>query len=84
MAGGDLDRPVPDIGTPAAAAGASARRSTRTAATGAHDATPRRRGSHRTIPVIPGYEITGEPEPRRHGRRLQGPPDPAQPPLCAR
>jgi eukaryotic-like serine/threonine-protein kinase len=53
-AGGDLDRPVPDIGTPAVAAASFDPH----AATGAHDAPPA--GSRRTAPVIPGYEITGE------------------------
>jgi WD40 repeat protein/tRNA A-37 threonylcarbamoyl transferase component Bud32 len=56
VAGGDLDRPVPGIGTPAAASFGPP--PDPHAATGAHDAPPE--GSRRTAPVIPGYEITGE------------------------
>ena len=58
VAGGDLDRPVPDLGTPAAAAASFGPPPDPHAATGVHDAPPE--GSRRTAPVIPGYEITGE------------------------
>ena len=58
VAGGDLDRPVPDIGTPAAAEASFGPPPDPHAATGADDAPPE--GSRRTAPAIPGYEILGE------------------------